>query len=112
MFYVYSHIIVAAQRPHPPIDEGPEQGFITSAGLSTAMASAVPRAMRRSGGMNRWTLEPLFSVVYILLLATGVLAVTLAAAGLDAMLVAVTVILLWAAAALVWARRRAARHAP
>ena len=40
--------------------------------------------------MNRWTLEPLFSVVYILLLATGVLAVTLAAAGLDFALVVVT----------------------
>ena len=62
--------------------------------------------------MNRWTLEPLFSLVYILLLATGVFAVTLAAAGLEATLVAVAVILLWAAAAVVWSRRRAARHAP
>lgn len=76
------------------------------------MTSAVPPAIRRPGGMNRWTLEPLFSVVYILLLATGVLAVTLAAAGLDAALVAVMMILLWAAAAVVWSRRRAARHAP
>ena len=74
------------------------------------MASAEPRAIRRSGGMNRWTLEPLFSVVYILLLATGVLAVTLAAAGLDFALVVVTMILLWAALVAVWSRRSAAKE--
>jgi len=73
------------------------------------MASAAPRAIRRSGGMNRWTLEPLFSVVYILLLATGVLAVTLAAAGLDVALVVVTMILLWAAVVMVWSHRSAAK---
>jgi len=72
------------------------------------MASVAPRAIRRSGGMNRWILEPLFSVVYILLLATGVLAVTLAAAGLDFALVVVTMILLWAAVVVVWSRRSAA----
>jgi len=60
--------------------------------------------------MNRWTLEPLFSVVYILLLATGVLAVTLAAAGLDFALVVVTMILLWAALVVVWSRRSAAKE--
>jgi len=60
--------------------------------------------------MNRWTLEPLFSVVYILLLATGVLAVTLAAAGLDFALVMVTMILLWAAVVVVWSRRSAAKE--
>jgi len=74
------------------------------------MASAEPRAIRRSGGINRWTLEPLFSVVYILLLATGVLAVTLAAAGLDFALVMVTMILLWAALVVVWSRRSAAKE--
>ena len=73
------------------------------------MASAAPRAIRRSGGMNRWTLEPLFSVVYILILATGVLAVTLAAAGLDVALVVVTMILLWAAVVMVWSHRSAAK---
>ena len=59
--------------------------------------------------MNRWILEPLFSVVYILLLATGILAVTLAAAGLDFALVVVTLILLWAAVVAVWSRRSTAR---
>jgi len=59
--------------------------------------------------MNRWTLEPLFSVVYILILATGVLAVTLAAAGLDVALVVVTMILLWAAVVMVWSHRSAAK---
>src|SRR5437870_11370169 len=61
------------------IDEGFVQAFITSAGVSTGMASAEPRAIRQSGGMNRWTLETLISLVYILVLATGVLAVVLAA---------------------------------
>jgi len=74
------------------------------------MASAEPRAIRRSGGINRWTLEPLFSVVYILLLATGVLAVTLAAAGLDFALVMVTMVVLWAAVVVVWSRRSAAKE--
>ena len=73
------------------------------------MASAAPRAIRRSGGMNRWILEPLFSVVYILLLATGILAVALAAAGLDFGLVVVTMIVLWAAVVVVWSRRSAAK---
>jgi len=59
--------------------------------------------------MNRWILEPLFSVVYILLLATGILAVTLAAAGLDFALVAVTMILVWAAVVVVWSRRSTAK---
>jgi len=49
-------------------------------------------------------------VVYILLLATGVLAVTLAAAGLDFALVVVTMILLWAALVVVWSRRSAAKE--
>jgi hypothetical protein len=91
------------------IEEGFVQAFIISAGLSTGMASAEPRAIRRSGGMNRWTLEPLFSVVYILLLATGVLVVALAAAGLGFALVVVTLILLWAAVVVVWSRRSAAK---
>ncbi len=92
------------------IDEGFVQAFITSAGLSTGMASAEPRAIRRSGGLNRWTLEPLFSVVYILLLATGVLVVALAAAELGFALVMVAMILLWAAVVVVWSRRSAAKE--
>jgi len=59
--------------------------------------------------MNRWILEPLFSVVYILLLATGILAVALAAAGLDFGLVVVTMILVWAAVVVVWSRRSASK---
>jgi len=74
------------------------------------MASAEPRAIRRSGGLNRWTLEPLFSVVYILLLATGVLVVALAAAELGFALVVVAMILLWAAVVVVWSRRSAAKE--
>ena len=85
------------------------QAFITSASLSSGMPSAAPRAIRRSGGMNRWILEPLFSLVYILLLATGVLAVTLAAAGVDFALVLVTMILVWAAVVVVWSRRSASK---
>ncbi len=85
------------------------QAFIPSASLSTGMASAAPRGIRRPGGMNRWILEPLFSVVYILLLATGILAVALAAAGLDFGLVVVTMILVWAAVVVVWSRRSAAK---
>lgn len=87
-----------------------EQEFIPSEGPSTAMASVVPRVIPRHGGMNRWTLEPLFSVVYILLVASGILAISLAAAGLDAALAAVVMILLWTAAAIVWSRTRAAKH--
>jgi len=60
--------------------------------------------------MNRWILEPLFSVVYILLLATGILAVALAAAGLDFALVLVTIILVWAAVVVAWSRRSAAKE--
>ena len=88
------------------IDEGFVQAFITSAGLSIGMASAEPRAIRRSGGLNRWTLEPLFSVVYILLFATGVLVVALAAAGFGFALAVVTMILLWAAVVMVPPKRR------
>ncbi len=73
------------------------------------MASAAPRAIRRSGGINRWTLEPLFSVVYILLLATGVVVVALAAASLDVALVVVTMILVWAAVVVLWSRRSASK---
>ncbi len=75
------------------------------------MSSAVPQEIRPSGAMNRWTLEPLFSLVYILALASGVLAFAFAAAGLDAAPLVVVVILLWTAAVVASSRVRAARNA-
>jgi len=60
--------------------------------------------------MNRWTLEPLFSVVYILLVASGVVALSAAAVGLNTALMAVAIIGLWAASAVVWSRARASRR--
>lgn len=74
------------------------------------MVSTVPQAMRRSGGLNRWTMEPLFSLVYILVVASGVLAITLTAEGVAARYAAVTLIVLWTVAAVLWVRKRASRH--
>src|SRR5256885_16742818 len=51
------------------IDGGVVQAFITSAGLSTGMASAETRAIRRAGGVNRLTLGTAFRVGFIFLLA-------------------------------------------
>jgi spore maturation protein SpmA len=75
------------------------------------MASAAPQAIRRSGGMNRWILEPLFYPFCILFLTTTILVIRLAAGGQDAVLVAVTVIVSAVAAAVVWSRALAARRA-
>ena len=73
------------------------------------MTSAVPQDVHAAHGMNRWTLEPLLSFIWILTLASGLLA--FAAPGLGASLAVVLGITLWAAAAVVWSRVRAARNA-
>ena len=74
------------------------------------MASEMPEEIHPARGMNRWTLEPvLLGLAWILAFASALLAIAFAAAGLGAALAVALVILLWAAAAVVWARVRAAR---
>ena len=69
------------------------------------MASATPPEIRRAGGVNRWTLEPLLIVLpWILTLASVVIAIALATAGLGAGLAVVLIIFLWAAAVVLWSR--------
>ena len=75
------------------------------------MASDVPEEIRSGHGMNRWTLEPLLlGLAWILAFASALLALAFAAAGLGAALAVTVVVLLWAAAAIVWSRVRAARN--
>jgi len=75
------------------------------------MASATPPEVRPTGGMNRWTLEPLLiGMAWILTLASAFLAIVLAVAGLGAALAVVVVLLIWASAAVVWSRVRGSRN--
>jgi len=74
------------------------------------MASATPPEVRPTGGMNRWTLEPLLiGMAWILTLASAFLAIVLAVAGLGAALAVVVVLLIWALAAVLWSRVRGSR---
>ena len=75
------------------------------------MASATPPEVRPTGGMNRWTLEPLLiGMAWILTLASAFLAIVLAVAGLGAALAVVVVLLIWALAAVLWSRVRGSRN--
>ncbi len=75
------------------------------------MASETPPEVHPAGGMNRWTLEPLFiGLAWTLALASAFLAIVLAEAGLGGARAVLVVILFWAAAALVWSRVRGVRN--
>src|SRR2546425_4376749 len=109
-----SHIVVTSVWTLASCEaKSRQQYFIRTRALRRLMASATPPEIRRAGGVNRWTLEPLLIVLpWILALASTFLVIVLAMAGLGAALAVVVILSLWVAAAVGLSRVQSVKNPP